>query len=124
MPISYVQEGVVAGFCPSTSEAQGSARLLDVQFVRSAFIIFAKRGNNGASKFSQPYITDMASQQARASGYYWVKLSGEYFSGKWEVAEYRDWAENPWYLTGHNEGLSELAIAQVGYCLARPAEED
>jgi hypothetical protein len=65
-----------------------------------------------------------AENQTRESGYYWVKLGGGYFSDRWEVAEYRNWAENPWYITDHGEGLSENAIAQVGYPIPRPGQED
>lgn len=62
--------------------------------------------------------------QTRESGYYWVKPAGEHFSDRWQIAEYRDWAENSWYLIDHNcQGLSNDEIFQVGYPIPRPGEE-
>jgi len=52
--------------------------------------------------------------KVRETGYYWVKLGGEFFSDHWEIGEYRDWSvDRPWYLTDHVDGLSEEAIIEV-----------
>ena len=59
----------------------------------------------------------------RESGYYWVKLGGEYFTNRWEVAEYRNWVAHPWYLTNHAKGIDEEALAEVGVRIHRPSEQ-
>ncbi len=59
----------------------------------------------------------------RESGYYWVKLGGEFYSGRWEVAEYRNWAiDRQWYITDCIDGIREDELAEVGNRILRPEE--
>jgi hypothetical protein len=61
----------------------------------------------------------------RESGYYWVKLGGEFYSNRWEVAEYTAWGNDcPWLVNDCNGGLAEDDIAEVGDRIPRPGEHD
>ena len=60
----------------------------------------------------------------RESGYYWVKLGGEFYSNRWEVAEYMAWGnDRPWLINDSNEGLAEDDITEVGDRIPRPGEK-
>lgn len=58
--------------------------------------------------------------QERESGYYWVKLGGEYEGGEFEVAHYR--GHGSWHIVDSLEEIQEEDIIDVGDRILRPGE--